>query len=382
MADKKRDYYEVLGVEKTATADEIKKAYRKITKENHPDLHPGDKACEERFKEANEAYEILYDDEKRKKYDQYGHAAFDPNAGFGAGGFGDMNFGDLGDIFGNIFGGGGFGGFGGFGSQRRADPNAPRKGSDIRSTLNISFEEAAFGCEKEIQAGIIEQCSECGGSGCAPGTTPEVCPDCNGSGQVVTQQRTPFGVAQSVGQCPKCKGRGKIIHQPCKACHGMGSIRRQHKIKVKVPAGIDDGQALPLRGKGNAGVNGGAAGDLYVSIIVRPSAVFERDGATVYLEQSISYAQAALGAEIEVQTIDGRVKLNIPEGTQPGSTFRIKGKGIPYLNGKGVRGDQFVTVHIAVPTRLTAEQKEKLREFDEAMGSSSGIKGKIFGNKK
>ncbi len=380
MADQKRDYYEVLGVDKSASKDDIKKAYRKITKENHPDLHPGDKACEERFKEANEAYEVLFDDEKRKKYDQFGHAAFDPNAGFGGGGFGGFDFGDLGDIFGgfsDIFGGG----FGGFGSQRRADPNAPRKGSDLRATLNISFEEAAFGCEKEVQVGIIEQCPDCKGSGSAAGTSPETCPECNGSGQVVTQQRTPFGVMQSSGQCPKCKGRGKIIHTPCKTCHGMGNIRKQHKIKVKVPAGIDDGQALPLRGKGNAGVNGGPAGDLFISIIVRPSAIFEREGVTVYLDQEISFAEAALGAEIEVPTIDGKVKLTIPEGTQPGATFRLREKGIPYLNGKGSRGDQYVQVRISVPKKLNSEQKEKLRAFSEAMGNTSNVKSKIFGKK-
>lgn len=381
MADQKRDYYEVLGVDKSASKDDIKKAYRKITKENHPDLHPGDKACEERFKEANEAYEVLSDEDKRKKYDQYGHAAFDPNAGFGAGGFGGFDFGDLGDIFGDIFGGG-FGGFGGFGGQRRADPNAPRKGSDLRATLNISFEEAAFGCEKEVQVGIVEQCPDCKGSGCAVGSSPETCPDCHGTGQVATQQRTPFGVVQSMGQCPKCKGRGKIIHNPCKTCHGLGNIRKQHKIKVKVPAGIDDGQALPLRGKGNAGANGGPAGDLYISIIVRPSAIFEREGATVYLDQEISFAEAALGADIEVPTIDGKVKLPIPEGTQTGTTFRLRGKGIPYLNGKGQRGDQFITVRVAVPKHLNNEQKEKLREFADAMDNSSTLKSKIFGNKK
>ena len=376
MAEK-RDFYEVLGVQKTATADEIKKAYRKITKENHPDLHPGDKACEERFKEANEAYEVLSDSEKRQKYDQFGMAAFDPNSGFGQGGFGGgFGFGDLGDIFGDIFGG--FGGFGG--STRRADPNAPRKGSDTRATLNISFEEAAFGCQKEITVPIIEVCSDCGGNGCAPGTTPEICPECKGSGQTVTQQRTPFGMAQSVGRCPKCNGSGKIIHQPCKTCRGMGSIRRQHKINVKVPAGIDDGQALPLRGKGNAGVNGGAPGDLYVAIIVRPHSIFEREGTSIYLVQEISYAEAVLGADIEVPTLDGKVKLTIPEGTQPGATFRLKEKGVPYLNGKGARGDQFITVSIAVPKKLTGEQKENLRKFAESMGQSGTLKsGGIFG---
>ena len=377
MAEK-RDFYEVLGVSKEASADEIKKAYRKLAKENHPDLHPGDKECEERFKEANEAYEILSDEDKRKKYDQFGMAAFDPNAGYGgAGGFGGFDFGDLSDLF------GGFGDiFGGFGGTRRSNPNAPRKGSDVRVSLNISFEEAAFGCEKEVSVPIIEPCPDCKGSGCAEGTTPEICPECKGSGQTITQQRTPFGMMQSTGQCPRCGGRGKIIHQPCRTCQGKGNIRKQRKYSVKVPAGIDDGQAIPLRGKGNAGANGGPAGDIIVAIIVRPHAQFERDGSTVYLNMDVSYAEAVLGAEIEVPTLDGKVKLSIPEGTQPGAVFRMKGKGIPYLNSNGIRGDQFVTVNIAVPKRLNNEQKELLRKFAEATGSASTLKNGIFGKKK
>ena len=267
MADK-RDYYEVLGVKKDATADEIKKAYRKITKENHPDLHPGDKACEERFKEANEAYEVLSDEEKRKKYDQFGHAAFDPNAGFnggGFGGFGDFGgfggFGGFGDIFSDLFGG--------FGGGTARNPNAPRKGENLRATLNISFEEAAFGCKKEVTVARVEQCPDCKGSGCAPGTTPEVCPDCKGTGSVTVNQRTPLGMMQTSSPCSKCRGTGKIIHQPCKTCRGMGKIRRQHKVDVNVPAGIDDGQTISRPGYGNAGSNGGPAGDLLVSVIVR-----------------------------------------------------------------------------------------------------------------
>ena len=374
MAEK-RDYYEVLGVEKSATADEIKKAYRKVTKENHPDLHPGDKACEERFKEANEAYEVLSDEEKRKKYDQYGHAAFDPNAGFG-GGFGGFGFDgfDIGDIFGNIFGGG-------FSGSTRSNPNAPRRGENIRASVNISFEEAAFGCEKEVTIGRIEQCPDCKGNGCAAATTPEVCPDCNGTGSVRTTQRTPFGMVQSSAACSKCRGTGKIIHQPCKLCKGLGNIRRQHKVSVTIPAGIDDGQAISQRGKGHAGANGGPAGDLLVSVIVRPHARFERDGTSVLLEQNISYAQAVLGAEVEVPTLDGNVKINVPEGTQPGAVFRLRGKGIPYLHGSG-RGDQFVTVNIGVPKNLSAAQKEALRAFDEAMGGEGDKGVNIFGKKK
>ena len=377
MADK-RDYYEVLGVQKGASADEIKKAYRKITKANHPDLHPGDKECEERFKEANEAYEILSDEEKRKKYDQFGHAAFDPNAGFnGGGGFG--GFGDFGDIFGDIFSG--FGGFGGFGGQR-SNPNAPRKGESLRATVNISFEEAAFGCKKEVTVLRVESCADCGGSGCAEGTTPEICPECGGSGQVRVSQRTPFGMVQSTTACPHCNGSGKIIHQPCKTCKGKGAVRRQQKIEVNIPAGIDDGQTISKTGAGNAGINGGPAGDLLVSVIVRPHARFERDGTSVLLEQEISYAQAVLGAEIEVPTIDGKVKLSIPEGTQPGAVFRLKGKGIPYLRGSG-RGDQFISIAVKVPKNLTSSQKELLRQFAASMGDLDGEAGRtIFGKKK
>ena len=379
MAEK-RDYYEVLGVQKDASAEEIKKAYRKITKENHPDLHPGDKACEERFKEANEAYEVLSDEEKRKRYDQFGHAAFDPNAGYGSGGFGGFEdifgggFGGFGDIFSSIFGGGG---------AARQNPNAPRRGDNVRAQVNISFEEAAFGCEKEITTQRIEQCPDCKGSGCAPGTTAEVCPDCKGSGSVRTTQRTPFGMAQSMGPCQKCRGTGKIIHQPCKTCRGLGSIRRQHKMTVKIPAGIDDGQSISRAGYGNAGINGGPAGDLLISVIVRPHAIFEREGTNIYMEQEISFTQAALGAELELPTLDGKVKYTIPEGTQPGTTFRLRGKGVPYLRSPNTRGDQFVTVKVGVPRNLNATQKEKLREYAASMGESEGARsGGLFGKKR
>ena len=377
MAEK-RDYYEVLGVDKSASAEEIRKAYRKVTKENHPDLHPGDKACEERFKEANEAYAVLSDDEKRKKYDQFGHAAFDPNAGFSGGGFGGAGFegfGDLGDIFGDIFGG-----FGGFGGSARPNPNAPRRGENLQTSVSVSFEEAAFGCEKEVTSSRVETCPDCKGSGCAPGTTPEICPDCSGSGTVRTTTRTPFGMAQTTAPCQKCRGTGKIIHQPCKTCRGMGQIRRQHKLKVKIPAGIDDGQAIPLRGQGNTGVNGGPAGDLHVIIQVRPHARLKRDGSSVLLEQEISYAQAALGAEVEVPTLDGAMNLTIPEGTQSGTVLRMRGRGVPYLRGSG-RGDQFVTVRVSVPRNLTSSQKELLRQFAASMGEYDGGKN-IFGKRK
>lgn len=376
MAEK-RDFYEVLGVKKGVSEDELKKAYRKLAKENHPDLHPGDKECEARFKEINEAYEVLSDPDKRAKYDQFGHAAFDPSQGFGGGGgFGGFEgFGGFGDIFSDIFGGGfGFGGGGG------RNPNAPRKGDNLRATVNIKFEEAAFGVKKDVFVSKIEQCPDCKGTGCAEGTTAEVCPDCKGTGTVMSTKRTPFGMVQSSEQCPKCKGRGKIIHSPCKTCRSMGSVRRQHKVSVSIPAGIDDGQTISLKGQGNAGLNGGPAGDLLITVLVQPHARFERDGASILLDQEISFAQAALGAEVEVPTLDGKVKLNIPEGTQSGTTFRLKGKGVPFLRNGG-RGDQFVTVNVAVPRGMTSTQKDALRQYAETMGETVEQKN-IFGKRK
>ena len=376
MAEK-RDFYEVLGVKKGASEDELKKAYRKLAKENHPDLHPGDKECEARFKEINEAYEVLSDPDKRAKYDQFGHAAFDPSQGFGGGGgFGGFEgFGGFGDIFSDIFGGGfGFGGGGG------RNPNAPRKGDNLRATVNIKFEEAAFGVKKDVFVSKIEQCPDCKGTGCAEGTTAEVCPDCKGTGTVMSTKRTPFGMVQSSEQCPKCRGRGKIIHSPCKTCRGIGSVRRQHKVSVSIPAGIDDGQTISLKGQGNAGLNGGPAGDLLITVLVQPHARFERDGASILLDQEISFSQAALGAEVEVPTLDGKVKLNLPEGTQTGTTFRLKGKGVPFLRNGG-RGDQFVTVNVAVPRSMTSTQKNALRRYAETMGETVEQKN-IFGKHK
>ena len=376
MAEK-RDYYEVLGVSKTATEDELKKAYRKLAKENHPDLHPGDKACEARFKEINEAYEILSDSDKRAKYDQFGHAAFDPSQGYGGGfgGFGDFGgfsgFGGFGDIFGDIFG------FGGGGKSS----NAPRKGDNIRASVNVKFEEAAFGTVKEIFIGRVEQCADCKGSGCAEGTTPEVCKECTGTGTVRTTQRTPFGAMQSTSPCPKCNGRGKIIRTPCKTCRGVGSVRRQIKEEVKIPAGIDDGQTISLRGQGNAGKNGGSAGDLLITVMVQPDETFRREGVDVFCEAPITFAQATLGATLEIPTIDGKVKYDLPEGTQTGSVFRLRGKGIPVLNGRG-RGDQYVTVNVETPRNLTREQKEALRTFSDMLGESNYEKRKSFFKKK
>ena len=369
MAVQKRDYYEVLGVSKGATDDEIKKSYRKLAKQYHPDLNPGDKAAEARFKEVNEAYEILSDKEKRARYDQFGHAGVDPNfnpgGGFGGGfgGFTDMGDIDLGDLFGSFFGGG----FGGGGSSRR---NGPQKGETIRTGVAISFEEAAFGCEKEVTVSRTEQCDVCHGTGCAPGTTAEVCPDCHGSGTVRIQRGGGGFSFATTTTCPKCRGAGKIIHQPCKTCNGAGSVRRQKKLAVTIPAGIDNGQAVSLRGQGGAGKNGGPAGDLLIAVTVRPHPTFRREGTSVYMDQPVSFVQAALGAELEIPTIDGTVKYTMPEGTQSGTTFRLRGKGIPGLNGRG-RGDQYVTVKVQVPTGLSRAQKDALKAFGTTMGETA-----------
>ena len=365
MADQKRDYYEVLGVSKGASEDELKKAYRKLAKKYHPDLNPGDKAAEASFKEVNEAYEVLSDKEKRSRYDQFGHAGVDPNfnpgGGFGGfGGFTDMGDIDLGDLFGSFFGGG----FGGGGGSRR---NAPQKGETVRAGVTITFEEAAFGCEKEVTVSRTEQCDVCKGTGCAPGTTAEVCPDCHGSGTVRIQRGGGGFSFSTTTSCPKCRGTGKIIHQPCKTCGGGGTVRKQKKLAVTIPAGIDDGQAVSLRGQGGAGRNGGPAGDLLIGVTVKPHPIFRREGTSVYMDQPVSFVQAALGAELEIPTLDGKVKWTLPEGTQPGTTFRLNGKGIPGLGGRG-RGNQYVTVKVQVPTNLNKEQKEALRAFADTMG--------------
>ena len=378
MPEQKRDYYEVLGVSKGASDDEIKKAYRKLAKKYHPDMNPGDKEAEAKFKEVNEAYSVLSDEQKRARYDQFGHAGVDPNYGAGGpgGGFGGFDMGDidLGDIFGSFFGGGGFGGFGGGGARR----NGPQKGESLRANLTITFEEAAFGCEKEINLNRTEECDECHGSGCQPGTTAETCPDCRGTGVVRVQQRTGGFAFSSTAACTRCRGTGKIIHSPCKSCGGSGSVKKSKRITVTIPAGIDDGQAVSLRGQGNAGKNGGPAGDLIVGVRVKPHPQFRRDGTTVLYEQPVTFFQAAMGAELEIPTIDGKVKWSLPAGTQPGTTFRLRGKGIPSVNGRG-RGDQYVTVNVQVPTELTREQKEALRAYGEAMGelpasSTEGVK--------
>ena len=373
MAEQKRDYYEVLGVSRGASEDEIKKAYKKMARKYHPDLNPGDKTAEEKFKEVNEAYEVLSDADKKARYDQYGHAGVDPN--FGAGGFGggfdgSFDFGDLGDIFGSFFGGG-------FGGGRRTNPNAPQRGESIRMSIAISFEEAAFGCEKAVTVERYETCDTCHGNGCAPGTSPEVCPDCHGTGTVQVRRQTPMGVFATSSPCPKCGGKGRIIHQPCKDCRGSGMVRKKKTIPASIPAGIDNGQTISIRGQGNAGKNGGPAGDLLITITVRPHELFRREGTSVLCEAPITFTQAVLGAELEIPTIDGKVKYTLPEGTQSGTTFRLKGKGIPSINGRG-RGDQYVTVYIETPKNLNKEQKEALKKFAETMGESNYEEQKKF----
>ena len=371
MAEK-RDYYEVLGVSKGASEEEIKKAYKKLARKYHPDMNPGDKEAEEKFKEVNEANEILSDPEKKARYDQFGFAGVDPSygAGAGAGGFGGgFDFGDLGDIFGSFFGGG----FGG----ARANPNAPQRGESLRTSVTISFEEAAFGCEKEVSIDRVEQCAECRGSGCAAGTTAEVCPDCRGSGMVQQRRQTPLGFMSTSAPCGRCGGKGKIIHQPCKHCGGKGMVRKRKTLSVNIPAGIDNGQTISLRGQGNAGKNGGPAGDLLIVVAVRPHDIFRREGTSILCEAPITFTQAVLGAELEIPTIDGKVKYSIPEGTQSGTTFRLKGKGIPGLNGRG-RGDQYVTVYIETPRNLNREQKDALKKFSELLGEKNYEDSKSF----
>ena len=358
MADK-RDYYEVLGVQKGASAEEIKKAYRKMAMKYHPDRNPGDKEAEEKFKEAAEAYEVLSDDDKRARYDQYGFAGVDPNYGAGAGGYGGGfggfgDFGDLGDIFGSFFGGG---------ASSRANPNAPRRGENVGARLDLTFEEAAFGCEKEVAAQRIENCASCSGTGSADGAT-ETCSYCRGAGQVRTSQNFMGMQMQSTSVCPQCNGKGKIIKNPCATCRGKGKVRRTQKIKVKIPAGIDGGQSVRVRNEGNVGANGGPNGDLLVEIYLKRHPIFTRKDTTVYCEVPITFTQAALGADIQVPTLDGKVSFELPEGTQTGTMFTLREKGIPYVNNSRRRGDQRFTVVVETPTKLTKEQKDLLRQLD------------------
>jgi molecular chaperone DnaJ len=358
----KKDYYEILGISKDADEKEIKAAFRKLAKQYHPDLNPNDKEAEAKFKEVNEAYEVLSDPDRRAKYDKFGHAAFDQNGGFG--GFGEGGFTDFGDLFGDIFGdffGGGFGG------ATRTKRTGPKAGSDLKIKLDIDFLEAAFGTKKEIKINRIEKCHVCDGTGAKAGTGRKTCPDCHGTGTIRTVQRTPFGQFASSRTCTTCGGVGEVVEEPCTSCGGSGKEKKSRKISINIPAGVDTGSVIPLRGEGNHGERGGPPGDLYVYINVRPHEIFERDGNDVWCEIPISFAKAALGGSIEVPTIDGKVKYEVPEGTQTGTVFRLKNKGIKNLRGGG-RGDQYVRVKIEVPKKLTEKQKSILVQFANEMG--------------
>ena len=361
MADK-RDYYEVLGVSKTASDDEIKKAFRTLAKKYHPDMHPGDKECEEKFKEAQEAYAVLSDAEKRKQYDQFGHAAFDGTGG-GAGGF-DFSGMDMGDIFGDLFGD-----FFGGGSRRRAN-DGPMKGSNLRTSVRITFEEAIFGCEKEIEMVLKDECHTCHGTGAKPGTTPETCPKCGGKGKVVFTQQSFFGTVQNVQTCPDCGGSGKIIKDKCPDCRGTGYIASKKKIQVSIPAGIDNGQSVRIREKGESGINGGPRGDLLVEVVVSRHPTLQRQDMNIYSTAQIACAQAALGGEIRIHTVDGDVLYEVKPGTQTNTRIRLKGKGVPSLRNKSVRGDHYVDLVVQTPTGLSADAKEALRQFDALTGDS------------
>ena len=375
MADNKRDYYEVLGVSKDASADDIKKAYRKLAMKYHPDRNPGDKTAEEKFKEVGEAYEVLSDSEKRSRYDQFGFAGVDPNfaAGQGAGGFGVFDgfggFGDLGDIFGEFFGGGS--------TRRGSSQSSPRRGENVMARLELSFEEAAFGCEKEVSAPRIENCAACNGTGSADGVV-ETCQQCHGTGQVRTTQNFMGMQMQSSTVCPRCNGKGKIIKTPCSTCRGKGKVRRTNRVKVKIPAGVDAGQSVRVRGEGCVGSNGGPNGDLLVELYIRPHPLFRREGYDVLCEVPISFAQAALGAEIQVPTLDGKVTYEIPEGTQTGREFVLREKGIPDVNNPRRRGNHRFTVVVETPTKLTKEQKDLLRQLEGSLEKNISPKRKKF----
>lgn len=368
MANK--DYYETLGIKKDASAEEIKKAYRQLAKKYHPDLNKDDENAAQKFKEVNEAYQVLSDDKKRAQYDQFGSAAFDGSAGTGEGaygGYGDFGgFGGFGDIFESFFGGGS--------AARR---NGPLRGSDIEVTLRITFEEAAFGVKKEVSINRREACEHCHGTGAKPGSGVKTCPTCNGTGQIRQEQRTMFGSFANIATCPTCHGQGKIIEEPCEACRGSGRVQQSRKISVNIPAGIDNGQILTLSGQGEAGERGGPAGDLLVYIQVRPHKVFTREGANLFMEMPISFGQAALGCELEVPTLDGKVKYSIPAGTQTGTTFRLRGKGIKHLR-QDAYGDLFVKMNVQIPRKLTERQKELIMELENIDAGSIPRKKKLF----
>ncbi|MGI6007934.1 MAG: molecular chaperone DnaJ [Ruminococcus sp.] len=378
MAEK-RDYYEVLGVDRGADDATLKKAYRKLAKKYHPDMNPGDADAEKKFKEATEAYGVLSDPEKRKQYDQFGHAAFEGGAGgSGFGGFGGFDFSgqDMGDIFGDIFGDL----FGGGASRRRAN-NGPMKGASLRAVIHISFLEAVFGCEKELEIKLKETCTTCNGTGAKPGTQPETCPKCNGEGQIVYTQQSLFGMVRNVQTCPECNGSGKVIKDKCTSCRGTGYVTVPKKIKVSVPAGIDDGQSIRIRDKGEPGRNGGPRGDLLVEVQVARHPIFQRQDLNIFSTAPITYAQAALGGDVRISTVDGDVMYTVKPGTQTDTKIRLKGKGVPSLRNKNVRGDHYVTLVVQVPTKLNEEAKEALRAFDAACGNRPAPEGKT-GEKK
>ena len=366
MAENKRDYYEVLGVDRNADEAALKIAYRVLAKKYHPDMNPGDAEAEKKFKEASEAYAVLSDPEKRRQYDQFGHAAFE-QGGPGAGGFDGFNFsGDMGDIFGDIFGdlfGGG---------RRRGGPQGPMQGANVRTSVRITFEEAISGCEKEIELSLKDECSKCHGTGAKPGTSPETCPKCGGKGQVVFTQQSLFGTVQNVQTCPECRGTGKIIKEKCPDCYGTGYTSSKKKIKVTIPAGIDNGQSIRIREKGEPGTNGGPRGDLLVEVIVGRHPIFQRQDMNIYSTVPMSFAQAALGGDIRISTVDGDIVYTVKPGTQTDTKVRFKGKGVPSLRNKNVRGDHYVTLVIEVPTKLSESAKEALREFDRESGNSLG----------
>ena len=367
MAESKRDYYEVLGVSKDADDAAIKKAYRALAKKYHPDMNPGDAEAEKKFKEASEAYAVLRDAEKRRQYDQFGHAAFEGGAG-GAGGFGgfDFNGADFGDIFGDIFGDL----FGGGGRRGGRANNGPMKGANIRKSIRITFEEAVFGCKKELEVILKDPCTTCGGTGAKPGTSPETCPKCGGKGQVVYTSQSFFGTVQNVQTCPNCGGSGKVIKEKCTSCSGTGYTSSKKKIEVTIPAGIDNGQSVRIREKGEPGTNGGPRGDLLVEVNVSRHPIFQRQDMHIFSTVPISFAQAALGGDVKIQTVDGAVIYNVKPGTKTDTKVRLKGKGVPSLRNSAVRGDHYVTLVIQTPEKLSAEAKEALRRFDELSGNS------------
>ena len=363
----KRDYYEVLGVAKNASDADIKKAFRNMAKKYHPDAHPGDKECEEKFKEAQEAYAVLSDADKRRQYDQFGHSAFEGAGGAGGFDFSGMDMSDIfGDIFGDLFGGG----FGGFGGGRRGANNGPRQGANVRMNVRITFEEAVFGCEKEIEFSYKETCSTCNGSGAKPGTSPETCSKCGGKGKVVYSQQSLFGMMQNVATCPECNGSGKVVKERCSDCHGSGYVMKKIRKTVTIPAGIDNGQCVRVREYGEPGTNGGPRGDLLVEVTVSKSQNFERQDMSIFSNANISFAIAALGGDVRIKTVDGDIIYTVAPGTQTGTRIRLRGKGVPSLRNKDVRGDHYVTLVVATPTGLSKEAKEVLAKFDELTGGS------------